>query len=312
MLTVRRTARHLRGHDVLLDPRRLLVHSVLRYMISKRPDETADDYVNARLHKPDPYTPPSGKLSEGLEITEQELDGVPAFRLRPEHASAPRCFVYFHGGSFVGQIVSAQWELMMDLVGRSACTGLVPIYPLAPVETTTQTVERAVAAITGAIEEFGAENVSLVGDSSGGAIVMAAAQQLRDSAAELPARLILLAPWIDLTMTHPDQAAMERRDLMVRRDFLLSAAHVYAGGLPLADPLVSPLYGDMTGLPPMHVFTGARDSVVTDSRELVKRVHEAGGEIEFVEAPHMQHVYPIFAMLPEAQAARTRIAKLLS
>jgi len=296
---------------VLLDPRRMLVHSVLRYMIRKRPDETAGDYADARKHNPDPYAPPTGKAAEGLVITEHDLDGVPMFRIRPEQDSSRRCFVYFHGGSFVGQIVSAQWELMMDLARRSGGTCLVPIYPLAPDETAMQMTQRAASVVTGAIQEFGADNVSLVGDSSGGAVVVAATQRLRDMSAELPGRLILLAPWIDLTMTHPDQPAMERRDLMVRRDFLLSAAHLYAAGRPLDDPLVSPLYGDFTGLPPMHVFTGARDSVVTDSRELVKRVREAGGEIELVEAPRMQHVYPIFAMLPEARAARRAIADLI-
>ncbi len=297
---------------MLLDPRRLLVHSVVRYMIGKRPDETAVDYVRRKQQSPDPYAPPTGKVAEGLQVAQHDVDGMPLYQVRPEQDPAPRCFVYFHGGSFIGEIVSAQWELMMDLASRSGSTCLVPIYPLAPAETVIQAVARATTIIENAHKEFGAANVSLIGDSSGGAIVVAAAQQLRDSGADQPARLILMAPWIDLTMTHPDQAKMERRDLMVRRDFLRGAAQIYADDLPLEDPRVSPLFGDLAGLPPMHVFTGARDTVVTDSRELVKRVHDVGGEIEFVEAARMQHVYPIFAMLPEARAARRRIAEILT
>jgi acetyl esterase/lipase len=245
-------------------------------------------------------------------VSEQTVADTLVYRLTPQQNPAPRCFVYFHGGSFVGQIVSGQWDLVLELVRESGSTGFVPIYPLAPYETAEQTVPRSAAAISAAVKEFGAENVSILGDSAGGTIAVAAVQQLRDAGAELPARLILLAPWLDLPMAHPDQAAIEPHDIMVRRDYLTEAGRVYAGALPMDDWRVSPLFGSFASLPPMHVFTGSHDVVVTDSRQLVERVRDAGGEISFLEARGMQHVYPIYPLLPEARKAKKQIAELLS
>lgn len=135
--------------------------------------------------------------------------------------------------------------------------------------------------------------------------------ELRDAAAALPARLILLAPWLDATGTHPDQQQIARHDILARPAYLLDAARAYAGDLPLDDWRVSPLNGDVGRLPPMSVFTGSHDTVVTDSRRLVEQVTAAGGQIDYVEAAGMQHVYPILPLLGQARAARRSIAATL-
>lgn len=273
---------------------------------------TVGEFVNAKRQSPDPHTPPIGKAARGIDISTSNVGDTLVYRLTPQQNAGRRNFVYVHGGSFIGEIASAQWELVMELVRRSGSSCLVPIYTLAPRATAVETATSASAVISSAIEEFGAENVSILGDSAGGTIVVAAAQQMRDAGTALPARLILLAPWLDLAMTHPDQALIEPHDLMMRRDYLVDAAHEYAGDLPLEDPRVSPIFGDFSGLPPMHVFTGSHDVVATDSRQLVERVQAADGEISYVEAPGMQHVYPVLPLLAEARKAKKAIAKLLS
>jgi monoterpene epsilon-lactone hydrolase len=293
-----------------LDPRRLLVHSVLRRMIRKRPVESVAEYVGRKQQNPDSYAPPTGREAVGIDISELKVDTTLVYRLTPGNAGH-RCFVYFHGGSYIGEIIASQWELVMELARGAGNTCLVPIYSLAPRETAEQTVVRAAAAIGAAVEEFGAENVSVFGDSAGGGIAVAAAQQMRDAGAELPARLILLAPWLDASLTHPDQDTIQPHDIMVRRDYLVDAARAYAGDLPIDDPRVSPLHGSFADLPPMHVMTGSHDVVVTDSRQLVERIHALGGEIDYLEAPGMQHVYPVLPLLPEARAAKRRIIELL-
>ncbi|MDR7086314.1 acetyl esterase/lipase [Aeromicrobium panaciterrae] len=296
-----------------LDLRTLLFHSVLRRRIAKGGRiETVAEYIRVKQQHPDPYEPPTDKVSSGIDISTQYVGATLVYRLTPQQNPAPRSFVYVHGGSFISEIGSGQWRLVMELVRRSGSTCLVPIYALAPQATAVTTVASACDVIRNAVEEFGAANVSVLGDSAGGTIAVAAAQNLRDAGDVLPARLILLAPWLDLAMTHPDQATIAPHDLMMRRDYLLAAAQVYAGDLPLENPRVSPLFGDFSGLPPMHVFTGSHDVVATDSRQLVERVRAAGGEITYVEAPGMQHVYPIFRLIPEATKARKAIAKLLA
>lgn len=296
-----------------LDPRTLLIHSVLRRGLAKGTRiETVAEYVVAKQQHPDPHVPPVGKAANGIAISTESVGDTLVYRLAQQQNPSQRSFVYVHGGSFISEIGSGQWRLVMELARRSGSTCLVPIYDLAPRAAVVETTTTASEVIANAIEEFGADNVSVMGDSAGGTIAMAAVQRLRDSGAKLPARLILLAPWLDLEMTHPDQSEIEPHDLMMRRDYLINAATLYAGGLPLNDPRVSPLFGSFTGMPPMFVFTGSHDVVATDSRELVTRVHEAGGEISYVEAPGMQHVYPIFRLIPEARKAKKAIVRLLS
>lgn len=295
-----------------LDPRRVLVHSVLRRRIEKGGRiETVAAYISAKQANPDPHAPPTGKAARGIDISTLSVGGTLVYRLTPQKNPGRRSFVYVHGGSFIREIDSGQWGLVMELVRRSGSTCLVPIYALAPRATAIETVTSVSDVIGSATKEFGAEKVSLLGDSAGGTILVAAAQQMRDMGAEMPASLILLAPWLDLPMTHPDQATIQPHDLMMRRDYLVDAAHVYAGGLPLKDPRVSPLFGDFSGLPPMYVFTGSHDVVATDSRQLVERVRAVGGEITYLEAPGMQHVYPVLPLLPEAHKAKRKIAALL-
>ncbi len=274
--------------------------------------ETVAEFISAKHANPAPYEPPTGKAAQGIDISMLHVAGILVYRLTRQQNPGRQSFVYVHGGSFIGEISSAQWELVMELVRRSGSTCLVPIYPLAPQATAIETVTSMSDVIGSAIEELGAENVNVLGDSAGGTIVVAAAQQIRDVGAALPASLILLAPWLDLAMTHPDQATIQPHDLMMRHDYLVDAAHVYAGDLQLDDPRVSPLFGDFSGLPPMHVFTGSHDVVATDSRQLVERVKAAGGEISYLEAPGMQHVYPVLPLLPEARRAKKKIALILS
>lgn len=294
-----------------LDPRRWLVHYVLRRMGRKdNRIQSVAEYVSFKQQHPDPHTPPSGRAARDLDLTETEVDGTLVYRAKPP-GDAARAFVYLHGGSYITEITAAQWELVMDLARASGSTCLVPICPLAPSETAEQIVARAAAVIAAAVEEFGAEHLSVFGDSAGGGLAVAAVQQLRDSGAPLPSRLVLLAPWLDVELRHPDQEAIKPLDLMARPAYLLDAGRVYAGDLPTDDWRVSPLFGDFTGLPPMHVFTGSHDIIVTDSRQLVDRVHAAGGRIDYTEAPGMQHVYPILPLLGEARSTKRKVAKLL-
>jgi acetyl esterase/lipase len=113
-------------------------------------------------------------------------------------------------------------------------------------------------------------------------------------------------------MGRPEQRVLEAGDLMLSVSGLAACGRLHAGGLEPTDPRVSPLYGDLRGLPPVSVFVGDRDILVTDARRLCEKARAAGAEVDYAEAPGMQHVYPMLPLLPESAAARRRIAQLLS
>lgn len=129
----------------------------------------------------------------------------------------------------------------------------------------------------------------------------------------------LLSPWLDVTMSEPAQAALEPSDVMLmRRPGLALAGRWYANHLDVEDPRVSPLFGDLVGLPPILMFCGSHDILVIDALRFAERArHESGRgadgtapDVTYHEEPGLMHVYALLP-LPEGRAARQRIAAFL-
>ena len=112
-------------------------------------------------------------------------------------------------------------------------------------------------------------------------------------------------------MSDPAQATIEKRDILLARGGLKEAGRLYAGDLEVTDWRVSPLFGDLTGLAPMSVYTGTHDILVTDSRALTQRAREAGTTVDYIEEIGMQHDYALFPLIRQARAAREDIVRTL-
>jgi acetyl esterase/lipase len=226
---------------------------------------------------------------------------------RPGGARPPQpvTVLYLHGGGYVEQMVRWHWLLLARLAQDVPARMVVPVYPLAPRGVAAHVVPTA----ADLLEEFGGRSraaggrLVLMGDSAGGGLALASAQVARDRGQAQPDRIVLISPWLDVTMTHPDQPAIARTDGMLRLDGLAEAGRHYAGTLDPADPRVSPLNGTLAGLAPLTTLCGTHDVLLPDSRRLAARAAEAGLEIDYHEAPGLPHCYPL-APIPEAAAAR--------
>ena len=108
-----------------------------------------------------------------------------------------------------------------------------------------------------------------------------------------PPALVLLSPWLDVTMTDPAQIELEKVDPLLVRAGPKAAGRWYAGAMSTTDPRVSPLYGEIAGLPPILMFCGTHDILLTDARRLAARAAAEGGDVEYHEEPGLMHVYPL-------------------
>ncbi|MFF5077353.1 alpha/beta hydrolase fold domain-containing protein [Actinoplanes sp. NPDC000266] len=201
--------------------------------------------------------------------------------------------LYLHGGAYTNEIVKEQWALVKDIAEQTGRDVHVPIYGLAPRHNGLE----ALAFVTEVIRGLG-RPCYLVGDSSGGGLAMLAAQAVPSSVVGLT----MIAPWLDLTMSNPEVDALEPHDPWLARAGLRPIAAAWAGDLALDDPRVSPLYGDLSQLPPTQILVGTRDITMPDCRLLRDRVptltyHEQEGAI---------HAYPLLPV-PEAAAGRQAI-----
>ena len=164
------------------------------------------------------------------------------------------------------------------------------------------------------VEEVLAESpdgVVLAGDSAGGGYALAVAQAVRDRGGPQPERLVLLAPWVDLTSSAPGTREAAARDPWLSFDHLSVYATFWAGSSDpeaLADPRVSPGLADLAGLPPALMFCGTRDLLQPGCDALFDRAEDADWSVEYVVAPGLMHVYPLLP-IPEAATAFEHIVE---
>jgi epsilon-lactone hydrolase len=264
-------------------------------------------HIADRAVRPARYGPPRS-LVRKAKISIDHRHGWPVYGLGAGGDDPGRHVIFLHGGAYVGEIVGMQWQMLGRLAKEAPCRITVPIYPLGAAVGAARVVATATE-IARQLLEVEPENVVLMGDSAGGGLALAIAQALRDQGLK-PAAIVLISPWLDVAVNHPEQQALEPQDAMLGIPGLREAGRAYAAGLPAQDPRVSPLYGDFQRLPPITVFTGTKDLLNPDSHRLRAACDGAGVRCDLVEAAGMPHDYPLFPS-PEGRAARRRIAQLI-
>jgi acetyl esterase/lipase len=239
------------------------------------------------------------------EETVSNVHGFPVFTLWSDGAeTSSRTVLYLHGGSFVRPSNHRHWRFATRLADALDARAVLPAYPLAP----EFTVEDSFEEMLGLFEDIASQSpggVVLAGDSAGGGYALALAEALRDRGGAQPDRLVLMAPWVDLTGTTPGVLEAAESDPWLSYPHLSIYAAMWAGTddpTTLASPRVSPGLGDLEGLPPALVLCGTRDLLKPGCDALFERAEEADWPLEYVVAPGLIHVYPLLP-IPEAREA---------
>lgn len=247
---------------------------------------------------------PPRSLPGHVHVECHDEAGFGVYTLAPGDADSGRSIVYLHGGSYVHPLASQQWLFAATLAVRLAATVAVPDYPLAPESTWRDSFADMVKFVR-RTADAAASGCTLIGDSSGGGYALAVAQQLA-LAGYPPLPLVLIAPFLDVTMADPRCAAIEDADPWHTMAWLREAGRLWAGGDDPRRAEVSPLFGSFCGLGPMLVFTGTRDVLNPQSHALAAQARKAGVPVELVEGAGLIHDYPLLP-IPEARMAVDRI-----
>lgn len=239
--------------------------------------------------------------------------GVDGEWIVPARAPRDRAILYLHGGGFRMGSMASHRDLIARMAEASGCRVLAIDYRLAP-------EHRFPAALDDALQAFGfllyqglkPKQIALAGDSAGGNLVLATMLAARDRGQPLPAAGVLMSPWTDLAATGASYESRAEADPIHQRKMILALAKSYLGeeGDP-CHPLASPLYADLTGLPPLLIQAGDREIVRDDAVMFADKAKGAGIDVRLEIFEGMIHVFQMFPDIPQTQEAIAAIADFL-
>ena len=247
-----------------------------------------------------------------LTVTRTTLNGAAVDTLRFPDSASDRVVLHYHGGGYIQGSAETHRAFGAELAWATRGTVHMSDYRLAPEHPFPAAYDDAVAAYRGLLDQgLAPANIVLSGDSAGGGLALAVAMTARERGWPQPAALILLSPWIDLACEGETWRTLAAVDVGTR-DVLLKMTSLYAGGTSPKDWRLSPLFGDLAGLPPMLIMAGTAEGFVGEAIALYGKAKATGLEASLEIWPDMIHVWPTWPdHLTAAKQAIGRIADFI-
>src|SRR6187402_812114 len=250
----------------------------------------------------------------GVTYEEAQIGGVTGWWCKPRESQDGSAIIYFHGGAYVLGSAKA-YRNFVGQIGAHANTAVFVVnYSLAPERVFPAAVEDAKAVYRG-LAAAGFSRLVIAGDSAGGGLALALLLLITEDAlkGDLPKALagLVLSPWTDLALTGESMAGRAAADPLLTRGALDEAAELYLGNHNRRDPMASPLYGNMSGLPPVLFHVGADKVLLDDSRRFTSKIEAAQGVAELHIWEGMTHVFASNLALQSAKGALVNIGEFL-
>lgn len=267
--------------------------------------EKADEHMKERSLKEDEdYKIP--KRIYRTKVESKDLFGCQMVIFN-ENEDVERLVIYLHGGIYVNEIRNPHISFCDKLAKKINATVFAPLYPLAPNHTYEETYE--------IVEKLYKDLLTInkpiivMGDSAGGGLSAAFCEYLAVNELPQPKNLILISPWLDVSMSG-DYDEVEF-DPMLGVDGLREMGETWAGDLDPKDYKVSPLFGDIKKLPKTTLFVGTHEIFYPDVVKFYNKLKDNGIDVELNIGEEMTHVYPIYPLVPESKEAFKHIVEII-
>ncbi len=253
-------------------------------------------------------------IAPEIKVIEGEGGPLEVYWYDPAPGETGRAaLLHIHGG---GMVIGSARSMQQAPSGMAAALG-IPVasvdYRLAPDHPYPAAIDDALDAYRGLIDSgVPASSIFLSGESSGGGLALATAMALRAAGDDLPAGIIGVCPFVDLTLRGPSVSKFAGDDPAANKDMLAYLGASYFQGHEPTDPFVSPLYGDLAGLPPMFLTASEGEVLLSDTTRLIDRAQKAGVDVTPRIVDDSVHVYTIFPFLPETASTMKAIGEWAS
>ena len=249
------------------------------------------------------------KPSVGAKTEKVDAGGVKAEWMTAPGAATDRAILYFHGGGYVLGSIHSHRDMCERLSRAAQARVLALDYRLAPEHPFPAAVEDARAAYRWLLKQgLSPKRIALAGDSAGGGLTFATLLALKQHGDPLPACAAPLSPWVDLEALGDSMTTKDAEDPMVHRHLVEQMAKTYVPTGDLRNPLCAPLHGDLSGLPPLLIQVGSRETLLDDAVRMADKAKKAGIAVELDVWQGQIHVWQIFAgRLDEGEQAIQKI-----
>lgn len=248
-------------------------------------------------------------MPEDIEYSVVQSTGAPAHRYCPRNATSRKrdAILYLHGGAFIAGSARSHGALAANLSIRTQSPVYLLDYRKAPEHPYPAALDDARAAFEILATDY--RHVAIFGDSAGGGLALSTTCAIRNSGEPLPSSLGLISPWLDLTLSGASHHSVGDADPMVSEEALRAGGLAYANATSLDDPGLSPLFAELTGLPPIIIQVGSRERLKDDSIALAINARQVGVSVDIRIWPDMIHVWQLFGRyLAEAGEALDALA----
>jgi epsilon-lactone hydrolase len=253
-------------------------------------------------------------LPAEVTVTAAALGGVPTAEITVDGVEPRNVVLYFHGGVYVIGDAFLAADLASQ-VGRRTHAKVISVdYPLAPEHPYPAAVDDALAAYEALLQDGTApSDIAFAGESAGGGLAVATLVNARDHGLPLPAAAFVMSPYADLTLAGMTLETKREVDPLMSRDGLQARITDYTSGQDATLGLISPIFADLSGLPPLIIQAGTHEVLLDDALRLAQQAATADVQVTLDITPGVPHVFQAYhAILDEAAAALDRAGQFLS
>jgi epsilon-lactone hydrolase len=276
----------------------LLLHSHLfKFQLKRKPFDPSINSIKKMRERTEKAAKIFGKLPKETEIQQVSIQERYAEWIKLPGNSADKAMLYFHGGMYLIGSPQSHRQHVVKFVKGAGINALVFDYRLAPEHPYPTALDDALTAYQYLLNEgFKPSNIVFAGDSAGGGLCLASLLALKDKGFALPVAAATLSPWTDLLLTGNSHQSNKMK-CFSPIDCAENASNFYANGNDKQNSYISPLYGNLTGLPPLHISAGGNEILLDDSIRFADKAKVAGVDVTLRVDKGMCHCYPVFGNL---------------
>ncbi len=242
-----------------------------------------------------------------------DIGGVAGVEVTVDGSEAENVILYLHGGVYVIGTAASSIPLASELVRRTGARAITLEYRLGPEHPYPAAVDDARAAYEGLLAQgIAPGHIAVVGESAGGGLAMVTLLALREAGLPLPSCAYVMSPYVDLTLSGGTLVEKRDADPVLTPEGLRARVPDYVGGADASDPYISPMFADLTGLPPLLIHAGSHEILLSDAVRLAERAALADVAVTLQVTPGVPHVFQGFAgLLDEAGVALDRASEFM-